>query len=86
MEDSATQSQRELFHIKAVTLREQQEVSRTERSKTELDCLNGQQEEVLNVDAHVVVRYHRGPVLTGQPIRVSVNLRANVSAHFAVIR
>lgn len=86
MEDSGTQSQMELFHIRAVTLEAQQEDSRTESSRTEQDCLNGQQEEVLNVDSHVVVRYHRGPVLTGQPIRVSVNLRANISAHLVIIR
>ncbi|KAM6939582.1 transmembrane protein 132D [Xenentodon cancila] len=86
VEDSVTQSQRQLFHIKAVTLSEEQEDGRTERSGTEQDCLNGQQEEVLNVDPHVVVRYHRGPVLAGQPIRVSVNLRANITARFAVIR
>ncbi|XP_061580279.1 transmembrane protein 132C isoform X2 [Cololabis saira] len=86
VEDSGTQSQRQLFHIKAVTLREEQEDGGTDGRRIEQACLNGQQVEVLNVDRHVVVRYHRGPVLTGQPIRVSVNLRANITSHFAVIR
>ncbi|XP_044041525.1 transmembrane protein 132C isoform X1 [Siniperca chuatsi] len=84
VEDRAAQSQRQLFHIKAVTLKEEEE---REQSRTkEETCLNGQQAEELILDSHVVIRYHRGPVLIGQPIRVSVNLRANFSAEFVVLR
>jgi len=81
------QSQRQLFIIKAVTLKEQKDDKGSKQDGTEKeDCLSGQQEEVLSVDSHVVIRYHRGPVLIGQPIRVSINLRANFSADFVVIR
>ncbi|XP_056228848.1 transmembrane protein 132C [Seriola aureovittata] len=85
VEDRAAQSQRQLFHIKAVTLREEEERDGG-RTKEEDSCLNGQEGEELGLDSHVVIRYHRGPVLIGQPIRVSVSLRANFSAEFVVIR
>ncbi|KAK2815530.1 hypothetical protein Q5P01_025997 [Channa striata] len=89
VEDRAAQSQGQLFYIKAVALREDQEEEKEkEQSRTdeEDDCSNGQEEEELDLDSHVTIRYHRGPVITGQPIRVSVNLRANFSAEFVVIR
>ncbi|XP_071359829.1 transmembrane protein 132C [Trachinotus anak] len=85
VEDRVAQSQRQLFHIRAVTLREEEERER-DRTKEEEACLNGQEVEELGLDSHVVIRYHRGPVLIGQPIRVSVSLRANFSAEFVVIR
>ncbi|XP_031723049.1 transmembrane protein 132C [Anarrhichthys ocellatus] len=84
VEDRAAQSQRQLFHIKAVTLKEEErEQSRTKEEET---CLNGQEEEELSLDPHVMIRYHRGPVLIGQPIRVSLNVRANFSSELVVIR
>ncbi|GAA6233773.1 transmembrane protein 132C-like [Lates japonicus] len=87
VEDRAAQSQRQLFHIKAVTLREEEEKEEGQSwTKEEEACLNGQEEEELSFDSSVVIRYHRGPVLIGQPIRVSVNLRSNLSAEFVVIR
>ncbi|XP_070783495.1 transmembrane protein 132C [Enoplosus armatus] len=90
VEDRAAQARRQLFHIKAVTLKEEEEEEEEEkeqsRTKEEETCLNGQEEEELSLDSHVVIRYHRGPVLIGQPIRVSVNLRANFSAEFVVLR
>lgn len=87
VEDRDVKSQRQLFYIKAVTLKEVED-KRKEQSNTKQNesCTSGQEEEELNLDSHVVIRYHRGPVLIGQPIRVSVNLRANVSGHFAAIR
>ncbi|KAM7418297.1 hypothetical protein PAMA_015758 [Pampus argenteus] len=89
LEDRMAQSQRQLFHIKAVTLRDVEEAEKKKeqsRTKEEEACLNGQEEEELSLDPHVLIRYHRGPVLIGQPIRVSVNVRANFSAEFVVIR
>ncbi|XP_019216032.1 transmembrane protein 132B isoform X3 [Oreochromis niloticus] len=87
VEDRDVKSQRQLFYIKAVTLKEAED-KRKEQSNTKQNesCTSGQEEEELNLDSHVVIRYHRGPVLIGQPIRVSVNLRANISGHFAAIR
>uniref|UniRef100_UPI0037E7FBE1 transmembrane protein 132D n=1 Tax=Semicossyphus pulcher TaxID=241346 RepID=UPI0037E7FBE1 len=83
-EERAAQSQRKLLHIGAVTLKEEER----ERSRTteEESCFKGQEEEELSLDSHVVIRYHRGPVLIGQPIRVSVSLRGNFTAEFVVIR
>lgn len=87
VEDRAAPSPRQLFHIRAVTLKEKEEKEREEsRTKEEETCLNGQEEEELSLDSHVVIRYHRGLVQIGQPIRVSVNLRANFSAEFVIIR
>lgn len=82
------QSQRQLFHIKAVTLRDvdEEEKEKEQSRGKKVACLNMQEEEELHLDPHVLIRYHRGPVLIGQPIRVSVNLRANFSSQFAVIR
>lgn len=84
MEDRAAQSQRQLLHIKAVTLKE--EKRQQSRTKEEETCLNTQEEEELSLDPHVMIRYHRGPVVIGQPIRVSLNLRANFSGELVVIR
>uniref|UniRef100_UPI003AAF2F82 transmembrane protein 132C n=1 Tax=Centroberyx gerrardi TaxID=166262 RepID=UPI003AAF2F82 len=89
VEDKLPQSQRQLFYIKAVTLREEEkEEKKKERNSTKEEeaCLNGQEVEDLNLDSHVLIRYHRGPIRIGQPIGVSVNLRANFSAEFVVIR
>ncbi|XP_041640083.1 transmembrane protein 132C [Cheilinus undulatus] len=83
VEERAAQSQRKLVHIRAVTLEEDRKRS---RNKEEEICLNGQEDEELHLDSHVLIRYHRGPVLIGQPIRVSVSLRGNFSAEFVVIR
>lgn len=83
------QSQRQLFHIKAVTLKDVEEEEKEKeqsRTKEEVACLDMQEEEELNLDPHVLIRYHKGPVLIGQPIRVSVNMRANFSSEFVVIR
>lgn len=87
VEDRAARSQRQLFYIKAVTLRDEEEEKDKGQGRTEDEetCLNGQQGEELSLDSNVMIRYHRGPVLIGEPIRVSVNLRAN-SSEFVVIR
>ncbi|KAI4832836.1 hypothetical protein KUCAC02_015780 [Chaenocephalus aceratus] len=85
VEDRA-ESQRQLFHIKTVTLKEEEEEREQTSTKEEETCLNGKEEEELSLDPHVMIRYHKGPVLIGQPIRVSVNLRTNFSSEFAVIR
>ncbi|KAM7009366.1 transmembrane protein 132C [Tautogolabrus adspersus] len=85
VEELAAQSHRKLVHIQAVTLKEEKEREKSS-TKEEETCVNGQEEEELKLDSHVVIRYHKGPVLIGQPIRVSVSLRANFSAEFVVIR
>ncbi|XP_034044575.1 transmembrane protein 132C [Thalassophryne amazonica] len=84
-EDRISQSQQQLFYIKAVSLRDQKN-NQQNGTKEEEFCLNGQKEEELNLDSHVLICYHRGPVLIGQPIRVSVNVRANFSAELVVVR
>ena len=90
MEDRVVPSQRQFFHIKAVTLKEAEEKDRVgTRTKEEDACLNmweGEELEELSLDPYVLIRYPKGLVLTGQPVKVSVNLRANFSAEFAVIR
>ncbi|XP_042340249.1 transmembrane protein 132C [Plectropomus leopardus] len=86
VEDRADQSQRQLIHIKAVTLKEEQTEREQSRTKEEETCLNGQEEKELSLDSQVIIRYHRGPTLIGQPIKVSINLRANFTAEFVVIR
>lgn len=85
-EDGAAASPQRLVQIKGVTLKEKEEKERKgSRTKEEETCSNGREEE-LSLDSHVVIRYHRGLVLIGQPIRVSVNLRNNFSAEFVIIR
>lgn len=84
VEDKLPQSQRQLFYIGAMALRD--EDKELNRMTSEAGCLNGQEEEELQLDSNVLIRYRRGPVHTGQPIGVSVNLRANFSAEFVVIR
>ncbi|KAM3864887.1 transmembrane protein 132C-like [Diretmus argenteus] len=86
VEDKSPQTQRQLFYIKAVMLREVGEKKKENRTKEEEACLNGKEEEELSLDPHVLIRYHRGPVKIGQPLGVSVNLRANFSTEFVIIR
>lgn len=84
VEDRTAPSQQQLIHIKAVMLKESEMEGKESRSKE--SCLNGREVEELGLDTNVLVRYHRGLVLTGQPLMVSVNLRANISAEVAIIR
>ncbi|CAJ1053266.1 transmembrane protein 132A [Xyrichtys novacula] len=85
VEERAAQSQRKLVHIRALTLKEEKE-GKLKRTPEKETCLNGQEEEAISLDSHVVIHHYRGPVMIGQPIRVSVNLRGNFSAEFVVIR
>ncbi|XP_014050784.2 transmembrane protein 132A isoform X1 [Salmo salar] len=86
VEDKLPQSQRQLIYIGAVTLRKYNKGREANRTKEEIDCCNGQEEEELRLDSNVLIRYRRGPVRTGQPIGISVNLKANFNAEFVVIR
>lgn len=49
-------------------------------------CLEGRQVTELSLDPHVSIHYQRGIALIGQPVRVSLSLRANFSADFVVVR
>nr|XP_023991135.1 transmembrane protein 132A-like [Salvelinus alpinus] len=86
VQDKLPPSQRELFYIGAVTLREYNKRKEANGTKEKIGCCNGQEEEELWLDSNVLIRYRRGPVRAGQPIGVSVNLRPNFSAEFVVIR
>ncbi|XP_036372549.1 transmembrane protein 132C [Megalops cyprinoides] len=83
-EDKMQHSQKRLYHIGAVTLEE----TKTEknRSRDEVGCSDGQEQEELRVDPNVVIGYRRGPVRAGQPIGVSVSVRSNFTGDFVVIR
>ncbi|XP_028315976.1 transmembrane protein 132C [Gouania willdenowi] len=73
-------SQKQLLYLRAVM------VQQNRRSQEKEVCLREQEGEELWLDSNVLIRYHRGPVLIGQPIRVSVSLRSNLTAQLAVIR
>lgn len=84
VEDRTAPSQQQLIHIKAVVLKESQMEGKESRRKE--TCLNGREVVELSLDTNVLVRYHGGLVLTGQPVMASVNLRANLSAKVVIIR
>lgn len=84
MEDRTAPTQQQLIHIKALVL-EESEMGRKE-SRSKETCLNGQEVDELSLDTSVLIRYHKGLVLTGQPVMVSVNLRGNLSAKLVIIR
>lgn len=84
VEDRTAPTQQQLIHIKAVMLKESEMGRQESRSKE--TCLNGHEVDELSLDANVLIRYHRGLVLTGQPVLVSVNLRGNLSAKLVIIR
>lgn len=88
MEERPAESQRELFRIRAVTLKEEEEDIEVETAAAGggETCLEGRQVTELSLDPHVSIRYQRGVALIGQPIRVSLSLRANFSADFVVVR
>uniref|UniRef100_A0A672QEW7 Transmembrane protein 132C-like n=1 Tax=Sinocyclocheilus grahami TaxID=75366 RepID=A0A672QEW7_SINGR len=76
------QSERKLYYIGPVGLEDQQ-INKTEQSSA---CLDRQAEEKLWLDSNVLIVYSKGPVRAGQPVRVSVNLRANFSVESLTIR
>lgn len=84
MEDRTSPTQQQLIHIKAVTLKESEMRGKESRSKE--TCLDGEEAEELSLDASVSIRYHRGLVLAGQPVLVSVNLRGHLSAKLVIVR
>lgn len=70
--------------MKAVMLRESEMGRKKSRSKE--TCLNGREVDELSLDTNVLIRYHKGLVLSGQPVMVSVNLRGDLSAKLVIIR
>lgn len=84
VEDRTAPSQQQLIHIKAVVLKESETEGKEGGSKE--TCLNGREVVELSLDTNVLIRYHGGLVLTGQPVMVSVTLRANLSAKVVIIR
>ncbi|KAJ8000921.1 hypothetical protein DPEC_G00185400 [Dallia pectoralis] len=85
VEGKLQQSQRQLFYVGAVTLRDSNGMA-PNGTEDQTSCSNGQEQEELRLDSNVLIRYRRGPVRPGQSIGISVNLRANFSAEFVVIR
>lgn len=82
--DKTAPTQQQLIHIKAVMLKESEMGRKESRSKE--TCVNGHDVDELSLDTNVLIRYHRGLVLTGQPVKVSVNLRGNLSAKLVIVR
>lgn len=78
------QQQQQLVHIKAVTLKKSE--ARRKESRSAETCPEGEGAEELSLDAGVLIRYHKGLVLTGQPVVVSVNLRGGLSAALVIVR
>lgn len=90
LEERPAESQRELFYIRAVTLKEKEEEGMEMETAAggggDETCLEGPQVTELPLDPHVSIRYQRGVALIGQPVRVSLSLRSNFSADFVVVR
>lgn len=82
VEEVLQQSDRKMYFIGPVGL-EDQEINKTKQSAA---CLDGQAEEKFWLDSNVLIVYSKGPVRAGQPIRVSVNMRANFSGESLTIR
>ncbi|XDV15349.1 hypothetical protein PO909_015462 [Leuciscus waleckii] len=81
-EEVLQQSDRKMYFIGPVGL-EDQEINKTKQSAA---CLDRQVEEKFWLDSNVLIVYSKGPVRAGQPIRVSVNMRANFSGESLTIR
>ncbi len=82
VEEVLQQSERKLYYIGPVGLEDEQ-INKNEQSST---CLDRQAEEKLWLDSSVLIVYSKGPVRAGQPVRVSVHLRANLSVESLTIR
>ncbi|XP_056324990.1 transmembrane protein 132C [Danio aesculapii] len=82
VEETVQQSERKLLYIGPVGL-EDQEINKTKQSPA---CLDTKAEEKFWLDSNVLIVYSKGPVRAGQPIRLSVNLRANYSGESLTIR
>ena len=83
-EDDSQQPQRRLYYVGAVAFPDR-EKDRDMARKT-VGCSDGGDEEDLRLDYNVVIRYRRGPVHTGQPAGISVNLRSNFTGDSVTIR
>lgn len=86
LEERPAESQRELFYFRAVTLKEEKEEMEVETAGGGGACLEGRQVTELSLDPHVSIRYQRSVALIGQPVTVSLSLRANFSADSIVVR
>ncbi|CAL8329182.1 unnamed protein product [Merluccius merluccius] len=79
-------SQRQLLFFRSVFLRSAGRHRNRNTTTEEEACLGGQEGEELHLDSNVLIRYHKGPIRMGQPAKVSVGLRGNLSVEFVMIR
>ncbi|XP_062851416.1 transmembrane protein 132A [Trichomycterus rosablanca] len=82
--DRSEQSQRNLYYIGSLPLSDQ--AARDDRTEKEFSCSGELQEDEIWLNPNVLMYYNSGPVRAGQPVGVTLNLRANFSADFFIVR
>ncbi|KAL2097356.1 hypothetical protein ACEWY4_006563 [Coilia grayii] len=80
--DDTQPLQRRLYYVGAVALPEREK----DKAKWTVGCSGGRDVEELRLDYNVLLHYRPGPVRTGQPIGISVNLRSNFTGDSITIR
>ncbi|XP_062408355.1 transmembrane protein 132C [Sardina pilchardus] len=84
VEDDTEPMQRRLYYVGAVALPHREKDR--DKARGAVVCSDGEGEEELRLDYNVVIRFCRGPVRTGQPARIFVNLRSNFTGDSVTIR
>ncbi|XP_046725567.1 transmembrane protein 132C isoform X2 [Silurus meridionalis] len=78
------QSQRNLYFIGSVALPDKE--NKNNKPIQGFSCSSEVEQEELWLNSNVLIYYNKGPVQAGQPVGVSLNLRANFSGDFLIVK
>lgn len=78
------QSQRKLYYVGSVALPDKE--SKSKKQMQGFSCSSKREQDELWLNSDVVIHYNKGPVQAGQPVGVSLNLRANFSGDFLIVK
>ncbi|KAB5581451.1 hypothetical protein PHYPO_G00175910 [Pangasianodon hypophthalmus] len=78
------QSQRNLYYIGSVALPDKE--TKSNKTTQGFSCSSELEQDELWLNSDVLIYYNKGPVRAGQPVGVSLNLRANFSGDFLIVK
>ncbi|XP_053477421.1 transmembrane protein 132A [Ictalurus furcatus] len=78
------QSQRKLYYIASLALPDKE--TKSNKTMQGFSCSNELEQDELWLNSDVLIYYNKGPVQAGQPVGVSLNLRATFSGDFLIVK
>lgn len=78
------QSQRKLYYIASLALPDKE--TKSNKTMQGFSCSNELEQDELWLNSDVLIYYNKGPVRAGQPVGVSLNLRATFSRDFLIVK